>query len=84
MTAHSDENDWSADECGYMRGTVAEAVNFAAGIAEDLGVRMVARVDERRAELPPIVEHRVDHDGPTWTVRPAGHLTRPGSTGADQ
>jgi hypothetical protein len=60
----------TGDLLGELRGTVADALDFARECSREWGgIRVSVRVDERRANLPPIVAHRVDNDGPTWTVR---------------
>ncbi len=68
----------SDDLDGAARGTVADAVDFARECSEDWGLRVAARVEARRADLPPIVERRTDHDGPLWIIRPADDPTHPG------
>lgn len=61
-----------ADCEGGIRGTVADALNFARECSEEWGAPVVVRVDKRRDALPPIVARRADHDGPTWTIRAKG------------
>lgn len=55
---------------GSLRGTVADAVEFARECAEAWGgVRVMARVDRPRTELPALTGRYAANDGPTWNIR---------------
>lgn len=58
-----------------LRGTPADAHDFAIECSQEWGLRVAVRVDERRTKLPP--SYRPDHDGPTWVIRPKVDPPRP-------